>query len=373
MALNAFRIRKVVILVACLLGASGTSTSRAQAAFVPGSAVRALTQVDGKVFLATSSEVLAIDTATGERVPDFAVSVTATNPGFLNGGITSLAAAGGRLFVGGSFTAVNGRPRSNLAAVSLRSGALLDRFRAATDRPVLAVAATASTAFAGGLFASVGGVSTGPLVALDARTGRTRQRFAQVESRWRGFTGGVCRFFGGRSVVRALAISDGRLYLGGVFSSIGGERRAHLAAVALSTGKVDVGFSKGNVNCAGEVRAIVPDAQRLLVGGIVRSVGGLPMRGVAAVSKRTGAPDPRFAKRYVGATATAQALAEGPDAIYAYFGWGQPSVTKLSRDSGAVLGQIRVGQNIRSMVAVPGRVYLGSTTTPPYLFTLPTG
>ncbi len=100
------------------------------------------------------SNLLAFDVRTGELVTNFNHSLNGT------GWALSVSPDGKRLYVGGTFTQVDGQYRSNLAAfdTTTPSGKLLPGF-SGTDGRVKALAATNGGVFIGGSFANAYGKS----------------------------------------------------------------------------------------------------------------------------------------------------------------------------------------------------------------------
>ena len=101
--------------------------------------------------------------------------VTMWNPratGNYNGyvGVFSLAVSRSAVYAGGYFTAVGGRARHHLAAVS--TGGRVMAWNPNPDSFVRALAVSDRTVYAGGSFRSIGGRSRSGIAALDASTGR---------------------------------------------------------------------------------------------------------------------------------------------------------------------------------------------------------
>ena len=94
---------------------------------------------------------------------------------------------------------------------------------------------------------------------------------------------------GTNSVVNALALSgDGRtLYVGGSFVSIGGQLRNNLAAVEAATGRVTV-FNPAGLGTDGPVHALEVSGTQVYVGGEFRTLGGQTRNGLAKVAGTTG-------------------------------------------------------------------------------------
>ena len=109
------------------------------------------------------SNLLAFDIRTGKLIASFAPAV--------NGAVRALAVSPDKktLYVGGAFTAVNGKKRLRLAAVTTGGGTLRS-FAPAFNNPVRAIVATSSTLYVGGSFSRVGSAKRSRLAALSTST-----------------------------------------------------------------------------------------------------------------------------------------------------------------------------------------------------------
>jgi hypothetical protein len=114
----------------------------------------------------TVSNVAAIDVATGTAISTWTPQVTGTGAA-----VHSLAVHNGKVFIGGNFTAVGGQPRQSLAAVSATDGSVdpfapqLSKGTATPD--VYALLADDSKLYVGGLFSEVDGKGRSNLAAFD--------------------------------------------------------------------------------------------------------------------------------------------------------------------------------------------------------------
>ncbi|MBO9625100.1 MAG: PKD domain-containing protein [Microbacterium sp.] len=116
--------------------------------------------------LTPRSNLLAFDVDSGGLLP-FAPVV--------NGAIKAIAPSpdGSRLYIGGTFTTVNGVGRSNFAILDAKTGAVIPGLAPAVGGSgVYAITATADTVYIGGLFTQVNGTARKNLAALSAADGR---------------------------------------------------------------------------------------------------------------------------------------------------------------------------------------------------------
>jgi hypothetical protein len=145
--------------------------------------VRTLAASGGTLFVGGSfttirgvarGRLAAVDPATGVVSAGLAADT--------NSNVYSLAVGGGRLYVGGSFSVIRGVARSRLAALDLGSFAVAP-YAPEPDGTVLSVAVSpsGSDVYAGGSFATVGGVSSAWLVKTDAAGTRVPVTWDQLQ------------------------------------------------------------------------------------------------------------------------------------------------------------------------------------------------
>ena len=194
-------------------------------------------------------------------------------PHVLDGKVAAIVQVGNRMVAGGQFTQVASAAapttaiaRSNIFAFDATTGAIDTAFAPVLDAQVesLAVAPDGLHVFAGGSFTKINGVAQKSLVKLRLSDG------ARITA------------FKGRTNARVkdMAVSGGRLYIGGTFKTANGVTRSALAAVDPVTGAlsadVNLAFTgprNGTVNI--DKFDISPDGSRLVAIGNWTSVAGL--------------------------------------------------------------------------------------------------
>jgi len=242
-----------------------------------GSIVTALAVGNGRVYVSGNFTSIggnpqprryfaALDTINGE--------VTEWNPG-ANSGATVLRLGGDTLYAGGYFTQIGGQPRNYLAAIDATTGEVT-AWNPNASWPVLAMARSGSTIYVGGLFNRIGGQGRRGIAAVDATTGALTP--------WNPGTD--------NSTVDALLVSGNTIYVGGGFGQIGGQPRRSLAALDVASGTAtawhptltnwDVVYPR--------IRALALRDSVLYVGGSFASIGGQPRICLGAVDTSTGLP-----------------------------------------------------------------------------------
>ncbi|HET9648570.1 MAG TPA: LamG-like jellyroll fold domain-containing protein, partial [Microlunatus sp.] len=213
------------------------------------------------------ANLLAYNLTTGNLITSWAPTT--------NGDVLSIAASPdkSRIYIGGSFTQVNGVIKNRIAALDPTTGALIGSFSASPDATVRAVVPTNDTVYFAGLFSNVGGVAR-PRAAAVTTTGGLLSWSPNVQ-------GGL---------VRAMVMSpDGsQLLLGGAFTSVNGSSNPGygLAAVSSATGASLPWAANSLVRNGGSQAAItslVSDNDSVYATGYVFGAGG-NLEGTARMS-----------------------------------------------------------------------------------------
>jgi hypothetical protein len=189
----------------------------------------------------------------------------------------ALSADGATVYAGGDISTVGGAAHGYIAAIDATSGLVPDSWTAQADDVVYTLTVSGATVYAGGMFKNIGGAARMYIAALDGVTGA-------ANATWNPGAGGA---------VYALApTSDGEtLYVGGDFNSIGGEVRTAVAALDTSADATGTA-SSWNPNPNGGVRSLaLSDDTTVYVGGRFTTIGGEDRNRVAAVDSDALATD----------------------------------------------------------------------------------
>jgi hypothetical protein len=287
-------------------------------------------------------------------------TLTDWNPGAIGFRVRALLATSSDLYVGGVFSNVGGHARKNLASVSLESGTVTPWDPQAQD-DVFALAATGDTLFAGGAFVDVGGSGPARLAAFDLQTGSLLAWNAGVDR------SPEYRFDCGPCVV-ALLVADDRLYVAGGFNIIGGASRPGLAALDVHTGVAvdwDPQVYTPPDAVPAEGFAIALRGSTLYFAGLSAGLGGMSFRFAGAIDTRSALalpwrPAPNF---YPGAIAVSGERV--------FLGGGFTSVGPTVPRSGLAAFDLRTGEvtpwdphidgQPRALAVRDGTVYVGGS------------
>jgi hypothetical protein len=192
-----------------------------------------------------------------------------------NGRVYAVAYLGGTLYLGGSFTSVDGSARSHLAACDAADGHLLTWNPSANGVVrALKISPAGTRVYAGGDFTVVAGVSRARVAALSPSSGAA---FA-----WSPYVNDSVKTI-------ATSTTGATVYVGGDFDSAEGAGRRHLAAFNATSGNISTTFKPTASNGTGNfatvlTMAVSPNNQTLYFGGDFALVNGHSRRNAAAVS-----------------------------------------------------------------------------------------
>lgn len=199
-------------------------------------------------------------------------------PNVSGGIINAIVLAGSNLYMGGTFTNVNGQSRMRLAAVDVSTGSLAS-WNPSANAAVMALAAYNGAIYIGGSFGTLGGASLAYLGAVDATSG--------APLAWNpGVSGG----FGAADDVLTLMVSGTRLFVGGYFTILSGQSRSRLGSFDLTTGIVDLWDpSAGSLTIVQPtIFALAADGNTIYAGGTFTLMGASNAVNLAAIDASSG-------------------------------------------------------------------------------------
>lgn len=258
-------LRKLLTRAVLLALACASHPALALLAIVPDGPVTAIAQGDdGVTYLAGYFAGWVTQTGGGAALDRASGIVDRAFP-FFDGKLLAAAPDGnGGWYVGGSFSAVGGLPRRNLAHIDSKGN--VTGWNPGVAGAVSNLAVSGGIVYIGGGFNSVGGQARDYLAAVNADG---------TVSAWNPAPNGA---------VFAMVVDKDRVYVGGNFTSIAGGLRRHLAAVAM-----DGSLSDWNPGVSGGwgVRALAVRGNTLYAGGEFWMIGGQYATGLAAVRTDT--------------------------------------------------------------------------------------
>lgn len=191
-----------------------------------------------------------------------------------DGAVFALALRGSVLYVGGRFNNIAGKARAHLAAFDVATG-MLTEWAPEANGYVYEIFAPGDTIYVGGGFGIIGGESRPCIAALDSKTGRATSWNPKADD-----------------AVSAFALRGRTLYVSGAFYNIGGRFRRFLAELSLdsdsaSTWNMNVDQSPPNWLFPPGVAELKIAGDRLYVGGRFTTIGGQQRNGLAAIDLQT--------------------------------------------------------------------------------------
>jgi hypothetical protein len=228
-----------------------------------------------------------------------------------NGIVYALAEANGVVFAGGTFSTIRPpgaapgppeRPVANFVALDAATGEPVDcdlSFTVGTGTATiraLDVSPDGRTLYAGGTFGSVNGAGASSVAAFDLPT-CARKPFPTAAN----------------GIVRAIAATDDRIYLGGDFTQLSGQSRSRFGAV--DTGGAVQGW-RADADEIGKAIAVTPDGENVVLGGNFFTVNGADSHALAIVDAATGTNTRTYPRGFIEDSSTVQDLEVDSTGIY---------------------------------------------------------
>lgn len=229
-------------------------------------------------------------------------------------GINAMLVSGNTIYVAGLFTEVSGQERGNIAAIDLNTG-MATAFNPTTEGLIDALAISGTTLYVGGKFFTIDGLQRAGIAAID-----TQDEAGKVTAWDPGFGNvsvlamkGTMLYAAGEYMDRmhhlhykiaeidtlsdnpsgdawatadgpifSLAVRDSTVYVAGQFKEISGEKRSHIAALDMKTGKA----TPWNPDSNDIVRALGISDTTIYAGGRFTEIGGRKRSYLAALDTR---------------------------------------------------------------------------------------
>ena len=238
--------------------------------------------------------------------------------------INTLAAAGGKIYIGGGFTRVGGEVRKYLVALDPVTGAVAGPDWT-LNQGVGALAATSSTLYIGGYFTAIGGQQRNRGAALDLSTGAVTAWNPDADAQ-----------------VMALATAGPTVYAGGHFTRIGGQARPYLAALDPATGAATT-WSPATDN---DVNYLALAGSTLFASGSFTQMNGVARKSLATLDGASG----QLLPWYPGGGSVNTVVAKTDSAIHLGGGF-----TKLGNSACSYLAMFKLQPS-------PGRLILSASS-----------
>ncbi|MBP8297719.1 MAG: fibronectin type III domain-containing protein, partial [Burkholderiales bacterium] len=189
-----------------------------------------------------------------------------------NGFVETLAVDGSNVYLGGDFFNIGGQPRPNVAKASKATGVVDGTWNPGADEKVFGLTVVGSTVYVSGNFQTLAGQPRNFTGAVNATTGAATAWDPNPD-------------FVVLKVTPAVTPSN-TLYISGAFLNVNGTQTGTAAAVNDTTGALRSWFPILNDS----VYDLLPDATRVLTGGVFVSSGLVPRLSLAGFSI-AGVPD----------------------------------------------------------------------------------
>lgn len=242
----------------------------------------------------------------------------------LNSGVTCIAVDGGKVYIGGFFTSIEGFSRDKLAALDATTGSLIIGWdpggpTVAGNPDAIAVDSNTHIVYVGGGFTSIGGQPRNRIASFDGSTGlitswdpdSSGPVYTLLVNAGKVYVGGAFNSIGGQprfclaaldttvdtnnatswdpspdNAVYDIDIAGNTLYAGGMFTSAGGQLRSRLAALDMTTDTNNA--TPWNPSPNAVVRSISVEGSKIYVGGGFTVIGGQTQWELAEVDLASG-------------------------------------------------------------------------------------
>ncbi len=267
--------------------------------------------------------------------------------------IYTIAINGTDMYIGGYFNYGNVKNATRLAKISMVDGTIDENWNwDFNGSPIQAIATDGTYIYVAG---SSGSIAPG----INARFPRINILTGIPDEDWSGYAS---------NTIYGLHVSGDYIYLGGGFTHVQGENgniaRNRVARIQLSTGNVDA----WNPNANNTVQSFVVDGSDIYVGGQFTTIGGQSRDRLAKLNNTTGAADATWDP---GASSSVIAIDKDDDYVYVggYFttagGQTRNRVARLNKTNGDADATWNPNPNgtIRDIKINNGNIYIAGQFT----------
>jgi len=186
--------------------------------------------------------------------------------------------SGGTVYASGNFRHIGGLGRNGIAAIDAVTG-VPTHWNPSADGAVFQIEVSNGIVYAGGRFDNIGNKARHRLAAIDAVTSAATDWDPNPDLTPTYYT-----------EVDVLTLSGGLLYVGGIFSSIGGQNRNLLAAIDTTSGMATAWNPSPSAPypIVATIASLAVDGGTVYVGGQFRNIGGQPRTNFASVDAGSG-------------------------------------------------------------------------------------
>ncbi|MGB1003222.1 MAG: T9SS type A sorting domain-containing protein [Salibacteraceae bacterium] len=183
--------------------------------------------------------------------------------------IYSIEKYGSSLYVGGGFTTIGQIERKNLCAINSNTGELAN-WNVTSNGSISEMLLADSTLLIQGSFSSIGGISRNKLAMVNTNS--------QTVTSWNPNPNGI---------VTAMAMDSSHVYIGGLFTQIGGNSYKRLVKVSRSNGS-SINWQPFGSSGFPICHSLALKNDSLFVGGFYSTIGGQSRNNFSVINKNSG-------------------------------------------------------------------------------------
>ena len=232
--------------------------------------------------------------------------------------VMSIAISGSDIYVGGGFTIINDATiRNRLVKLNNTTGAADALWDPNADGSIDAIAFSGSDIYVGGPFTTINGTTArNRLAKLNNTTGL-------ADATWNPNSS---------NTIYSIAVSGSDIYVGGSFTIIGGQTRNRIARFNNTNGSLDGTWNPNASTAGSKVQSIALSGSDIYVGGSFTTIGGQTRNRLAKLNNTDGTADGTWNPNASTASSTVQSIAVSGSYIYVGGSFTKINGTTLTRN-----------------------------------------